>query len=99
MRILLDYLLDFTNTYALYSLYVGLVLGLLLKLFISWSLNETKLEIFSNKMNIKLTTHDIKIQKKSKILPNQMLLWIIKYIRNKTGSGDDTEPTMISFPT
>ncbi|MEW8987486.1 MAG: hypothetical protein AB2401_10885 [Bacillus sp. (in: firmicutes)] len=96
---MLDYLLDFTNTYALYSLYVGLALGLLLRLFITWSLNETKLEILSNKINFKTTTYDIKIQSKSRVLPNHILLWIIKYIRNKTGTGDESEPTMISFPT
>ncbi|NMD69944.1 hypothetical protein HHO41_06555 [Bacillus sp. DNRA2] len=94
---MLEYLLDFTNTYALYSIYVGLVLGLLLKLWFDWSVKETSIDLLARKIQVKLTTHDIMIQRKSRVLPNRLLIWMIKYIRNKTGTGDDSEATLISF--
>lgn len=95
---MLEYILDFTNTYALYSIYVGLVLGLLLKLLIDWSIKETTIDLLAKKIQFKLTIHDIKLQKKSRVLPNQFLIWMIKYIRNKAGTSDDSDATMISFP-
>jgi hypothetical protein len=95
VRIILEYILDFTNTYALYSLYAGLVLGLLFKLYLVWSLTDTNIDLITKKIQFTLTIHDIKIQKKSRVFPNQILIWIIKFIRNKTGTGDDKEAHMI----
>lgn len=92
---MLEYILDFSNSYALYSIYAGLVLGLLFKFFLVWSLQEANIDLFTKKVQVKLTIHDIKIQRKSRVSPNQILIWIIKFIRNKTGTGDDQEAPMI----
>ncbi|MGJ7921538.1 hypothetical protein [Neobacillus sp. LXY-4] len=92
---MLEYILDFTDLYAVYSIYAGFVLGLLLKLFIVWSLKEANFELITKKIEFSLTINDFQIQKKSRIVPNHILVWIIKFIRNKTGTGDDKEASMI----
>lgn len=96
---MLEYILDFSNSYGLYSIYAGLVLGLFIKLFLIWSLQEANIDLFTKKVQVKLTSNAIQIQRKSRVAPNQLLIWIIKFIRNKTGTGDDQEASLILLQT
>jgi hypothetical protein len=98
VKALLEYFLDFTNIYTVYSLYAGVILGISLKFLIEWSLKDTNIELITNKIEFTLTINDLQIQKKSRIIPNQLLIWIVKRIRNKCGTGDDNEADMIFLP-
>ena len=95
MKILLELILDFTDIYTIYTLYVGLFLGLALKLIFIWTVNNTNIDILSKRKQFTFTIGDLQIQKKSRIVPNHLLVWIIKFIRNKSGTGDDKEATLI----
>lgn len=98
MKILLEYILDFTNIYTVYSLYAGILIGLSLKLLLVWTLKNTNIDLITNKVEFSLTINDLQIQKKSRIIPNQLLIWIIKFIRNKTGTNDETDTFMVFLP-
>lgn len=95
VKILLEYILDFTNIYALYSLYAGLLIGLTLKLLLVWTLKNTNIDLITNKIEFSLTINDLQIQKKSRTIPNQLLVWIIKFVRNKTGTNDETDTNLV----
>ncbi len=92
---MLDYFLDFANIYTLYSVYTGIILGLSLKLFFDWALKDANIKIITNKIEFSLTITDRKLQKKSLITPNDTIVWLIRFIRNKTGTGDEKEQSMI----
>lgn len=92
---MLEFFLDFTEIYTIYSLYIGLVLGLSLKLLLVWTVNNTNIDIFSKSNQFTFTISDLQIQRKRRIVPNHLIVWMIKYIRNKTGTGDDSEATLI----
>lgn len=95
MKVLLEFLLDITDIYTIYSLYVGLFLGLTIKLFIIWALKDANVELLSKKITYSIPLSDYQIQKKSRIAPKEIILWIIKYIRSRSGTGDDPDSVMI----
>lgn len=94
---MLEYIFDITNFYTLYPIYASVLLGLSLRLLIYWSFKVEKLELITNKIEFKLTINCLQMQKKSRIGASHFLIWIIRFIRNKAGTGDDTEASMISL--
>jgi hypothetical protein len=87
--------LDFSNIYTLYSIYFGLALGFLLKFIFVWSVKQPSIDLLTKRLEITLTNTDVRIQRKNRMLPNPLLIWISKFVRNKSGTGDEQEGTMI----
>jgi hypothetical protein len=92
---LIEYFLDFNNIYALYSVYTGIILGLSLKLFFDWAIKDANINILTNKIDFTLTINDLQLQKKSLTTQKDTIVWLIRFIRNKTGTGDEKEQEMI----
>lgn len=76
-------------------MYTGIILGLSLKLFFNWAIKNANINIITKNIEFSLTLTDRKLQKKSLTIPIDTIVWLIRFIRNKTGTGDETEQLMI----
>ena len=86
---MLEYIYEFADLYALSPIYVGIIIGLILKSLWVWAIDDTSVESFTTRLELTLSKNDRQIQRKSRNIPNPILVWMIKYIRNKSGSLDD----------
>jgi hypothetical protein len=94
---LLEYILDFNDFYALYPIYAGIIVGLILKSIWVLVVDDSDIQSFSSKLELTIPSNDQQIQKMSRNLPNPLLVWLIKFIRNKSGTSEDLASFMFLF--
>lgn len=88
-------LIDFTDINALNALYLSIYFGVIIKLLWAWNVEYSFIGSISEPAHTKIT-HPLIYQKKSSIHTNLILVRIVKYIRRKESSQDDTEEPISS---
>jgi hypothetical protein len=85
---MLEFLFEFLDLYALYPIYAGIIIGFILNSLWVWATDESYYQV-SNRLELTILASDRLLQKKSRDLPHPLLVWLIKFIRNKSGSTDE----------
>jgi hypothetical protein len=89
-------LIDFTDTNALEALYLSLYFGVIIKLLWAWNVEYCFMGSISEPAHTKIN-HPLFIYKKKSYLDrNIILIRIVKYIRRKECSQNDTEEPISS---
>lgn len=90
-------LIDFTETNALEALYLSLYFGVIIKLLWAWNVEYCFMGSISEPAHTKIN-HPLFIYiKKSSLDRNIILIRILKYIRRKECSQNDSEEPISSF--
>ncbi len=89
-------LIDFTDANALETLYLSLYFGVIIKLLWAWNVEYCFMGSISEPAHTKIN-HPLFLYKKKNFLNrNIILIRIVKYIRRKECSQDDTEEPISS---
>jgi hypothetical protein len=84
--------MDATNTQPDFSLYIGLLLGLSVKIIWIWKIEylfiNTSIQTTSE---LNIAAKNLAIQMKKQMNICTLLLWIVKYIRRKESPSDDPD--------
>lgn len=89
-------LIDFTDINALTALYLSVYFGVIIKLLWAWNVEYSFMGSITEPARTKINHPLFYYQKKFSLNTNLILIWIIKYIRRKESSQDDSEEP-ISF--
>jgi hypothetical protein len=89
-------LIDFTDANALETLYLSLYFGVIIKLLWAWNVEYSFMGSISQPAHTKINHPLFCYQKKSLLNKNIILIRIVKYIRRKESSQDDTEEPISS---
>jgi len=93
---LFQVLIDHTDINTLTTLYVSIYLGITLKFLLAQSVEFTFMDSLANPANTKIIHPLFLYKKASRLNRNLILNRIVKYIRKKESSKDDSEKP-ISF--
>ncbi len=86
-----DFFNDISIIPAEYTIYVTLLFGLIVKILWIWNVEYHFTNSTKNPVNITYPV-DYSLQKmRYYVLVNPILTWIVKCIRKKVGSGDDSD--------
>lgn len=92
-------LIDHTDISALTTLYVGLYAGIVLKFLLAWNMEYSFFGHVSEAENTKIIHPWFFWKKNSQLNKNLILIRVVKYIRRKRSSQDDSEgPHFILLP-
>jgi hypothetical protein len=89
-------LIDFTDANALETLYLSLYFGVIIKLLWAWNVEFCFMGTISEPARTKINHPLFLYKKKSSLNRNIILIRIVKYIRRKECSQDDTEEPISS---
>lgn len=89
-------LIDFTDANALEALYLSLYFGVIIKLLWAWNVEYCFMGSISETTQTKINHPLFFYKKKATLNKNIILIRIVKYIRRKECSQDDTEEPISS---
>jgi hypothetical protein len=84
-------LIEFTDANALEALYLSLYFGVIIKLLWAWNVEYCFMGTISEPAHTKINHPLFLYKKKSSLNQNIILIRIVKYIRRKECSQNDTE--------
>jgi hypothetical protein len=87
---LLQLIIDNTDINTLNALYISISIGITLKFFWAWNVKFSFIDSLSDPAQTKIIHPNI-ITKRNKLNYNFILIRIVKYIRRKKYSYDDSE--------
>jgi hypothetical protein len=87
---LLQLIIDSTDINTLNALYISISIGITLKFFWAWNVKFAFLDSLSDPSQTKII-HPYFVTKRNKLNYNFILIRIVKYIRRKKYSLDDSE--------
>lgn len=87
---MLQLIIDNTDINTLNALYISISIGISLKFFWAWNVKFTFIDSISDPARTKII-HPFIINKRNKLFHNFILNRIVKYIRRKKYSQDDSE--------
>ena len=88
---LLEFLMDATNIQLDYSIYIGILLGLSLRLLLIWKLDTLFVSTFQTRTEWNIQVKNLSLQMKKQLNSCPVILWMIKSIRKKEGPGDEPD--------
>lgn len=89
-------LIEFTDANALEALYLSLYFGVIIKLLWAWNVEYCFMGSISEPAHTKINHPLFLYKKKSSLNRNIILIRIVKYIRRKECSQNDTEEPISS---
>lgn len=91
---MIEFLFDISNINIDYTLYVGILLGLTVKFFWLWSSKFKYIQTIDPSSPLHM--HQLRpfMQRTCQMYRNNLLIWIVKYIRRKVIPSDESD----SFP-
>lgn len=84
-------IIDFTDIHTLNALYISIYIGITLKFLWAWNVEYSFFGSLSDHVNTKIIHPLYFYKKKSCLNGNLILIRIVKYIRRKKSSTDDSE--------
>ena len=82
--------MDATNNQPDFSVYIGLLLGLSVKMIWIWKIDDFFINTsFQTNSELNIRVKNLSILMKKQINICILLLWIVKYIRRKESPGDE----------
>lgn len=90
-------IIDVSDINALNALYISITIGITLKYIWAWSVEGSFFGAISEHANTKIVHPLFFYKKKSRLNANFILIRIVKYIRRKKCSTDDTEDPISFF--
>lgn len=85
-----DALLDINNLSTIYTLYGSVFLGLTIEILWIWNLKHPSVNTIRTRLEVSSFLLKPSINKKP-ATSNDMIVWILKYVRRKIDTGDDDE--------
>lgn len=93
---MLEFLFDATDISAFTTFYVSVFLSLFVKYFFTWCI-DVSIDTITEQSSVKTQSSCNAYQIKSRSNENNLLLWIIKYIRKKESPDDEGEHFNFSY--
>jgi hypothetical protein len=90
-------LIEFTDSNTLEALYLSLYFGVIIKILWAWNVEYCFMGSISEPAHTKINHPLFLYKKKSSLNQNIILIRIVKYIRRKECSQNDTEDPISSF--